>query len=143
VHLLGWEVYEEQLAVGLRGLVSLAEVVVPRMARTGGGVIAAVLTRAILGPPPKGFAAYLAGKQAMRSLIKSFAIEHRARGIRTLSLCPGYMPSALTDSWNPALRSAAESSGASVVEVAGEEMARLIQAAGSAAVPGDGEEYPL
>jgi NAD(P)-dependent dehydrogenase (short-subunit alcohol dehydrogenase family) len=113
------------------------------MARTGGGVIAAVLTRAVLGPPPKGFAPYLAAKQAMRSLIKSLAVEHRARGIRAIGLCPGYMDSALTEPWNPALRRAAEQAGTSIVEAAGCEIARLVQAAGTAAVPGDGEEYPL
>ena len=143
IHLLDWEQFELQLNVGLRGLVSLARAAVPHMARTGGGVIATVLSRAVLEPPPKGFAAYVAAKQAMRSLVKSLAVEHRMRGVRTFSVCPGFMPSALTDSWNAALRAAAERDGSTNANIAGDEISRLIAAAEAGDIPGSGEEYTL
>jgi NAD(P)-dependent dehydrogenase (short-subunit alcohol dehydrogenase family) len=143
VHLLAWDDFQAQLDVGLRGLLSLAAAAVPRMARIGGGVIAAVSTRAALGQPPKGFAGYLAAKQAMRSLIKSLAVEHRARGVRTLSVCPGYMSSSLTAGWNPALQQAAANEGATAVEAAGLEIARLVTSTGSDDVPGAGEDYAI
>jgi NAD(P)-dependent dehydrogenase (short-subunit alcohol dehydrogenase family) len=143
VHLLDWEQFELQLNVGLRGLVSLARAALPRMARTGGGVIAVVLSRAVLEPPPKGFAAYVAAKQAMRSVVKSLAVEHHPRGVRTFSVCPGYMPSALTDAWDAALRLAAERSGATDVDAAARELHRLVTAADTGEIPGAGEDYAI
>jgi 3-oxoacyl-[acyl-carrier protein] reductase len=143
IHLLDWDQFELQLNVGLRGLVGLAQAALPRMARTGGGVIAVVLSRAVLEPPPKGFAAYVAAKQAMRSVVKSLAVEHRLRGVRTFSVCPGYMPSALTDTWDPALRLAAERSGVTDVHAAARELHRLVTAADMGEIDGAGEDYAI
>jgi NAD(P)-dependent dehydrogenase (short-subunit alcohol dehydrogenase family) len=143
VHLTTWEQFEVQLGVGLHGLVSLAKAAVPRMVRTGGGVIVVVLSRAVLGPPPKGFAPYVAAKQAMRSLVKSLAIEHGARGVRVLSVCPGFMVSSLTSAWSPALQQAAQREGATPTQEAGAEIARLLGAAERGEIPGAGEEYPV
>jgi len=143
VQLLDWEHYESQLLVGLRGLVSLARATLPRMARTGGGVIAAVLSRAVLGEPPKGFAAYTAAKQALRSLVKSLAVEHGARGVRTFSVCPGFMRTALTGDWDSTLRDAAQQGGATDLMGGGEEISRLVSAALCGEIPALGEEYTV
>jgi hypothetical protein len=53
------------------------------------------------------------------------------------------MTSALTEGWNPALQHAAEREGASDVEAAGQEIARLIEATLRGEGAGGGEEHSV
>lgn len=106
LHLLTWDDFAAGIDVAVKGLWASALGLLRPMLATGGGTIVSVLTSALSARPPKGFAAYLAAKAAQQALIRSLAAEYGDRGIRTLTVSPGFMPTALTEAWHPSLRAA-------------------------------------
>ena len=55
-------------------------------------------TGAAIRPDPKGFGAYTAVKEAIRSLSRPTAVEWCKDGIRVNCLCPGFVETQLTES---------------------------------------------
>ncbi|CEF48517.1 unnamed protein product [uncultured bacterium] len=111
LHLLTWNAFESGLRVGVRGSWECARAVLRPMARQGRGTIVNVLSAAVAGLPPKGFAAYAATKHALRGLTLALAAEYHERGIRVFSVSPGFMATPLTDAWDARLADAARSAG--------------------------------
>ena len=50
----------------------------------------------LIGPPPVGYAAYLASKAYLQSLARSWASENATSGITSNCVSPGFMATALT-----------------------------------------------
>lgn len=139
-HLLTWADFESNLRVALKGAWASARALLRPMLARGHGTIITVLSSAVTAPP-KGFAAYVAAKSALRALTESIAAEYGGRGIRVFSVSPGFMRTPLTDSWHPLMRQAVmgQSDPADTAAVA----ARILALAESDALPGRGENYDV
>jgi 3-oxoacyl-[acyl-carrier protein] reductase len=111
-HLLRWHDFESGLNVGLRGAWQCSRAVLKPMLRAGHGTIVNVLTSAVHGLPPKGFAAYATAKHAQRGLTLALAAEYKDKGLRVFSASPGFMRTSLTSAWDPRLVDAITASGA-------------------------------
>jgi len=99
-HLLQWDEVQRGLDVGLKGSWQCSRAVLRAMMRAGNGTIVNVLTTAISGLPPKGFAAYAAAKHAVRGLTLALASEYGDKGVRVFSVSPGFMLTSLTAGWD-------------------------------------------
>ena len=77
------------------------------MVKNKRGAIVNVLTSAIHGIPPKGFAAYTVAKHALRGMTLALAGEYSRRGVKVFSVSPGYMDTALTQQWDSRFREVA------------------------------------
>ncbi len=140
LHLVRWSEIEAQLAVAVRGGLSLAQLVLPRMVRARAGTIVNVLSAAVAAPlPPRGFSAYVVAKEALRGLTRALAAEYRARGVRVFSVSPGYMETPMTAAWDDRLRALV---AAASPPVSPAEVARLVADRAEEA-PGEGEDYAL
>jgi NAD(P)-dependent dehydrogenase (short-subunit alcohol dehydrogenase family) len=141
LHLVPWDDFERCLAVALQGGWACGRMLLRPMLAKGGGHIVHVLTSAIAGLPPKGFAAYAAAKSALRSLTQSLAVEYGGRGVQVFSVSPGFMHTALTDRWHPSLREAVQRAqpAADPAIVA----ARVVALVEDEATAGHGEDYPI
>ena len=95
-HETEWGVFREHLEVQLGGVHRLMRTVVPTMQERGGGQIIYIGSTATHGVPPKGMAAYTAGKAAATALIKSIAAELAPKGIRANIVSPHFIESDLT-----------------------------------------------
>ena len=140
-HQLSWEEFTAGIEVGVRGAFLSARALLRPMMRRGQGTIVNVLTRATHGLPPKGFAAYVTAKHALRGLTLALASEYSHKGIRVLSVSPGYMATRLTAGWDPrwveAVRSGQGSDGP-------ESVARqIVEVVGSVNTRGGGEDYEV
>jgi 3-oxoacyl-[acyl-carrier protein] reductase len=102
-HLLNWEDCEESLRVSLKGSWLCSRALLKSMVRNGCGTIVNVLTPALQGLPPKGFAAYITAKHALRGLTLALASEYATKGIRVFSVSPGFMSTTLTAGWDARL----------------------------------------
>jgi NAD(P)-dependent dehydrogenase (short-subunit alcohol dehydrogenase family) len=139
LHLLVWDDFATSLDVALKGGWLCALGMLRPMLKRGGGTIVTVLTTALAPPPPKGFAAYLAAKGALRALTEALAAEYGGRGIRVLSVSPGFMRTSLTDGWHRAFREAALKSAADPTQVA-VKIRAIIE---NADLPCRGENYDV
>jgi NAD(P)-dependent dehydrogenase (short-subunit alcohol dehydrogenase family) len=140
-HLLRWADCEAALTSGLKASWVCSRAVLRPMARAGGGLIVNVLTSALQGLPPKGFAAYATAKHALRGLTLAIAAEYASRGIRAFSVSPGLMPTSLTSEWDPAFLDSARQSGQ--ISDPAEAARRILELVESSATPGHGEDYPV
>jgi NAD(P)-dependent dehydrogenase (short-subunit alcohol dehydrogenase family) len=82
------ELWDETMAVNLRGPVLLAREVIPLQRRQGSGVIVNNASTLGLKPVP-GVAAYAVSKAALIMLTRCLALEEAPHGIRALAICPG------------------------------------------------------
>jgi 3-oxoacyl-[acyl-carrier protein] reductase len=139
-HLLRWSDFEYNLQVALKGAWACARAVLRPMLARGRGTIVTVLSTA-LTDSPKGFAAYVAAKSALRGLTESLAAEYAARGIKVLSVSPGFMRTPLTDAWHPAMRQAVM--GNTEASDPARVAARIRTIMRSDAVPGRGENHAV
>jgi 3-oxoacyl-[acyl-carrier protein] reductase len=140
-HLLRWEDFADGLDAGLKGSWLCSRALLRPMARAGRGTIVNVLTTALYGLPPKGFAAYATAKHALRGLTLALAAEYAERGIRVFSVSPSFMPTALTAVWDARL---VESICAGTTPSDPDQAARRIYGlVENAATPGRGEDYPV
>jgi NAD(P)-dependent dehydrogenase (short-subunit alcohol dehydrogenase family) len=141
LHSLRWEDFESAWNVGVKGSWLGSHALLRPMARAGGGNIVNVLTAAVHGMPPKGFAAYVAAKHALHGLTLALAAEYAARGIRVFSVSPGFMSTPLTAGWDARLADAMRAnSPASHPPGAARRIRELVEAPDT---PGQGEDYRI
>ncbi len=140
-HLLDWNDFESGLQIGLKGSWLCSRAVLRPMIRAGKGTIVNVLTTALHGLPPKGFAAYAIAKHALRGLTLALAAEYAAKGIRIFSASPGFMSTALTANWDSRLAEAicAATPPSDPADVA----RRILALVEDTATVGQGEDYPV
>lgn len=72
------------------GVVRLCEIVVPTMVTRGSGVVIVVSSIAAFTPMKKA-APYAAAKSHVTAYARSLAAEVEPRGVRVVSVCPGYV----------------------------------------------------
>lgn len=142
MHQLGWPDFEKNFLVAVKGAWSCSQPLIRLMIKKGGGTIVNVLTSALEGPPPKGFAAYLTAKHALQGFTLALAAEYAPRGVKIFSVSPGYMETPLTRQWDSRLRETIRANSGRVtlpVEAAG----HIMELVKNGATPGRGENYPI
>jgi 3-oxoacyl-[acyl-carrier protein] reductase len=141
LHLIGYEEFERQWAVAVKGSALCASQLLPKMVRSGTGVVINVLSQAAWGEPPKGYSAYVAAKTALAGYTRSLAAEYSARGVRVFSVSPGFMETGLTADWNEGLKTAIRAKGTILrAEVVA---SRIVALALDPQLPGRGEDYRI
>jgi NAD(P)-dependent dehydrogenase (short-subunit alcohol dehydrogenase family) len=80
--------WDRVMAVNLKSIFLLSRLVIPIMARAGGGSIINMSSGWGLAGGPRA-AAYCASKGAVVLLTKAMAVDHGAQNIRVNCLCPG------------------------------------------------------
>jgi 3-oxoacyl-[acyl-carrier protein] reductase len=116
LHLLSWQDFEEQFLVAVKGSVLCAQAVLPRMMKSKYGVIMNILTQALEGITPKGFAHYITAKQGLLGYSQALKAEYGPRGIQVMTYAPGFMDTPLTAAWNERLRTQIRASSGTVEE---------------------------
>jgi NAD(P)-dependent dehydrogenase (short-subunit alcohol dehydrogenase family) len=82
------ELWDEVLAVNLKGVFLASKFCVPELRRRGGGAIVNVASVQAFAAQP-GVVAYAASKGAIVALTKAMAIDHAPDRIRCNAVCPG------------------------------------------------------
>ena len=142
LHQLGWSDFEKNFLVAVKGAWSCSQPLIRLMLKNGQSSIVNVLTAAIEGAPPKGFAAYLTAKYALQGFTLALAAEYAARGIKIFSVSPGYMETPLTEQWDSRLREAIRANSGRI-SIPTEAAARIVELVQDGAVLGRGENYPV
>lgn len=140
-HLLRWEDFERGLNVALKGSWLCSRELLRPMARAGCGTIVNVLTTALHGLPPKGFAAYAVAKHSLRGLTLALAAEYTAKGVRVFSVSPGFMSTAFTAEWDARLVNAIHVSAP--MSDPADAAQRIRELVAAPAMPGGGEDYQI
>ncbi len=140
-HLLSADDFDNQMAVAVKGSVRMFHALAPAMLRAGRGTVVQVLSRVVSDSPPKGFAAYTAGKFAALGLARAWAAEYRERGLRFICVSPGFMDTPLTAAWSPHLRAAVARAGR--LEDPADVAARIADLAAAPGVEGRGEIHEV
>jgi len=138
---LEWEEFDRQLTVAVRGFYQVVHSLLrPLIAEKG--TVVAVLSK-ILGrnPMPKGFCAYVSAKAALHGMTQALGAEYAERGLRVLSVSPGFMATPLTSGWDEKIQSAARaaSDGRGPAEVARTIVDKILDSK----IPARGEDYPV
>jgi len=142
VHQLTWNDVENNIHVAVKGAWICTQALIRPMLRKGSGVIVNVLTSALAGETPKGFAAYLTAKHALRGLTLALAAEYADRGVRVFSVSPGFMDTPLTKGWDSRIRDIIRENSSRLSEPGGAAR-RLLELVTGETVPGRGEDYPI
>jgi 3-oxoacyl-[acyl-carrier protein] reductase len=142
VHQLGWSDVEESFRVAVKGAWICTQALIRPMLRKGSGVIVNVLTSALGEQTPKGFAAYLTAKHALRGLTLALAAEYAERGVRVFSVSPGFMDTPLTNRWDSRLRDIIRANSSRVTEPDAAAK-RILELVTDETAPGRGEDYPV
>jgi NAD(P)-dependent dehydrogenase (short-subunit alcohol dehydrogenase family) len=82
------ELWDEVLAVNLKGMFLTAKHCIPEMRRRGGGAIVNIASVQAFATQA-GVAAYSASKGGVVALTKAMAVDHAADNIRCNAVCPG------------------------------------------------------
>jgi len=141
LHLLKWQDFESSFAVAVKGTWNCTQLVLRPMLKARRGTIVNVLSDAVNGPPPKGFAAYVTAKYALQGLTRSLASEYSSRGVRVFSVSPGFMETSLTSAWDERLRNAIRDSsegGAQDPATVAQGIRQLVE---NPETPGKGENH--
>jgi len=141
-HQLPWNEFEQSFNVAVKGGWACYQALLRPMIKKGGGAIINVLTSALEGNTPKGFAAYLTAKHALRGLTLALVAEYGARGVRAFTVSPGYMDTPLTAQWDDRLRESIRTHSPRVTDPT-TAASRLVALAEDGTLPGLGEDYPL
>lgn len=142
MHQLGWRDFENNFQVAVQGAWLCSQPLIPIMLKKRRGTIVNILTAAIEGMPPKGFAAYAVAKHALNGFTQALAVEYAPRGLKVFGVSPGYMETPLTQQWDSRLREAIRNNSPRI-SVPTEAAQRIVDLSASAAVPGRGENYPV
>ena len=142
MHQLTWRDFESNFLVAVKGAWECSRAVVRAMIRRKRGTMVTVLSNAIEGPCPKGFAAYAAAKHALHGFTLALASEYADRGIKVFSISPGYMETPLTRQWPERLREAIQAHATRITSPV-EAAQRLVELVETASTPGRGENYPV
>jgi len=142
MHQLGWPEFERSFLVAVKGAWACSQPLIRLMLKKQRGTIVNILTSAIEGPPPKGFAAYLTAKHALRGFTLALAAEYAARGLRVFSVSPGFMETPLTQQWDNRLRESIRANSTRLTVPAG-AAARILELVQDEALPGSGENYSI
>lgn len=102
VHEYGVELWDEVLAVNLRGPFLMLRHALPLMLGAGGAIVNITSLGAFSARP--GFCAYTASKAALTLLTRQAALEYAADGIRVNAVAPGLIETTLLDDLTPEMR---------------------------------------
>ena len=142
MHQLTWPDFEKSLTVAIKGAWMCSQPLIRLMLKKKTGKIITILSAAIEGAPPKGFAAYVTAKHALRGFTLALAAEYAGRGVKIFSVSPGYMDTPLTRQWDDRLRQMIrDHAGRLTVPAAAAR--QIVSLAGSADIPGQGENHPV
>lgn len=141
MHQLGWQDFENNFLVAVKGAWLSSQSLIRLMIKKGNGTIINILTSAVAGEPPKGFAAYVTGKHALKGFTLALAAEYAARGVKIFSVSPGYMETPLTQQWDSRLRDSIRANGK--ITNPAEAAAKMVSLVESSSTPGHGEDYPV
>lgn len=142
MHQLAWPDFEKNLSVAVKGAWSCSQRLLPLMVKRKSGAIVTILTNAIEGMPPKGFAAYATAKHALRGFTLALATEYASRGIKVFSVSPGYMDTPLSQQWDMRLRELIRANSERIT-IPATAAARILELVEDSNVPGKGEIYPV
>ena len=142
MHQLRWQDFESNFNVAVKAGWLCSQALIRLMLKQGHGTIVNILTSAIEECPPKGFAAYVTAKHALRGFTLALAAEYAARGVRVFSVSPGFMDTPLTGQWDDRMRAAIRAA-ATRVTIPSEASARIVELVESKSVAGQGENYPV
>lgn len=142
MHQLGWPDFNANLSVAVKGAWSCSQRLLPLMVKRKTGAIVTILTNAIEGMPPKGFAAYATAKHALRGFTLALATEYSSRGIRVFSVSPGYMDTPLSQQWDARLRDLIRANSERIT-IPSTAAVRILELVEESKVPGKGEIYPV
>lgn len=87
--------FQEVLDINVMGMVKLFQPFVDLMRRRGSGALVGITSVAGYRGLP-GAAAYSASKAAAISYLESLRVELRGSGVKVLTICPGYIATAMT-----------------------------------------------
>jgi glucose 1-dehydrogenase len=141
MHQLGWRDFDANLSVAVKGAWLCSQRLIPLMVKRKSGTIVTVLTNAIEGMPPKGFAAYATAKHALRGFTLTLATEYSSRGIKVFSVSPGFMETPLSQQWDARLRELIRANSERIT-IPATAASRVLQLVEDNQVPGKGEIYP-
>jgi 3-oxoacyl-[acyl-carrier protein] reductase len=142
LHQLDWSDVEDSFQVAVKGAWICTQALIRPMLRKGSGAIVNVLTSALGEQTPKGFAAYLTAKHALRGLTLALAAEYAERGVRVFSVSPGFMDTPLTNRWDSRLRDIIRANSSRVTEPDAAAK-RILELVTGETAPGRGEDYPV
>jgi 3-oxoacyl-[acyl-carrier protein] reductase len=142
VHQLTWRDFESNYRVAVKGAWECSQPLIRLMLRKKTGTIINILTAAIEAFPPKGFAAYVTAKHALRGFTLALAAEYAPRGLKIFSVSPGYMETSLTSQWDGRLRQIIRDQSERLT-VPATAAAQIVDLAESAGTRGLGENHPL
>jgi 3-oxoacyl-[acyl-carrier protein] reductase len=142
LHQLTWQDFEKNFQVAVKGAWACSQPLIRLMLKKGQGVIVNVLTSAVEGAPPKGFAAYVTAKHALQGFTLALAAEYAARGVKVISVSPGYMDTALTQQWDARFRETIRANSGRIT-LPTEAAARILELVENGAAPGRGENYAV
>ncbi len=84
------EVWDEVLAINLKGIYLASKHAIPEMRERGGGTIVN-LSSVQAFASQKGVAAYTASKGGINALTRAMALDHAEENIRVNAVCPGWI----------------------------------------------------
>ncbi len=142
LHQLSWPEFERNFQVAVKGAWGCSSPLIRGMLKNGRSSIVNVLTSALEGSPPKGFAAYLTAKYALQGFTLALAAEYSARGVKIFSVSPGYMETPLTGQWDSRLRETIRAHSGRITLPA-EAAGRIVGLVEDPATPGQGENYSI
>jgi len=142
MHQLSWQDFEQNFLVAVKGARNCSQSLLRHMIKNGQSSIVNILTSAVEGLPPKGFAAYLTAKYALQGFTLALAAEYAARGVKIFSVSPGYMETPLTRQWDSRLREAIRANSGRIT-IPAAAAARIVDLVKDSAVLGRGENYPV